>query len=381
MEIPTCSVSRRCGACQLSNLTYPEQLAWKQATINRLLGRFAKPRPILGMEHPYHYRNKAQAAFVLNKRRMIVSGVYQSNSNSVIAVNSCMLQDPAADRIIGSVRKLMESFKLLPYNSYTGRGFLRHVLVRRGFASGQIMVVLVSATPIFPGKNNFVRALLAAHPEITTLIHNVNADYEGLMLGRNDKVLFGPGYIEDTLCGCTFRISAHSFYQINPVQTERLYQIALDAAGLTGTETVLDAYCGIGTIGLCAARRAGRVIGVESVGDAVRDATANARRNDIQNATFYRSDAGRFVAELVEAGEHIDVAFLDPPRAGCNPHLLEALTTLAPKRIVYVSCNPETLARDLRALSDYKVNFIQPVDMFPHTNHVETVVLITRAKE
>lgn len=372
----SCEVAHRCGGCQLQNMPYSAQLSHKQSQVDHLLGRFCKPRPILGMKQPYHYRNKTQMAFVMTKSRKITSGVYQSGSHTVVSTDSCLLTDPQSDRIICTIRKLMPSFKLLPYHSFSGRGFLRHVLVRRGFQSGEIMVVLVSATPIFPGKNHFVSALLEKHPEITTIIHNVNREFEGLMLGPNEKVLYGPGYIEDTLCGCTFRISSRSFYQVNPTQTEVLYQTALDYAELTGCETLLDAYCGIGTIGLCAAKHAKAVIGVESNRDAIRDAIANAKRNQITNARFFRADAGAFMKEF---SEPTDVAFVDPPRAGCSPQFLDSLLALAPKKIVYVSCNPETLARDLRTLKkDYTIEKIQPVDMFPHTNHVECVVKLTQ---
>lgn len=368
----SCPVAHRCGGCQLQNMPYSAQLQHKQNLVGRLLGRFCKSAPILGMKQPYHYRNKTQMAFVMTKSRRITSGVYQSGSHTVVSTDSCLLTDPQSDRIICTIRKLMPSFKLLPYHLFSGRGFLRHVLVRRGFQSGEIMVVLVSATPIFPGKNHFVTALLEKHPEITTIVHNVNRDFEGLMLGPNEKVLYGPGYIEDTLCGCTFRISSRSFYQVNPTQTEVLYNTALEFAGLTGKETVLDAYCGIGTIGLCAAKRAKTVIGVESNRDAVRDAIANAKRNQITNARFFRADAGEFMEEFHES---IDVAFVDPPRAGCSQQFLDSLLKLAPKKIIYVSCNPETLSRDLRTLTkSYTAEKIQPVDMFPHTNHVECVV-------
>ncbi len=372
----SCPVAHRCGGCQLQNMPYSAQLQHKQNTVGRLLGRFCKPAPIAGMKHPYHYRNKTQMAFVMTKARRITSGVYQSGSHTVVSTDSCLLTDPKSDRIICTIRKLMPSFKLLPYNPYTGRGFLRHVLVRRGFQSGEIMVVLVSATPIFPGKNHFVNALLEKHPEITTIVHNVNREFEGLMLGPNEKVLYGPGFIEDTLCGCTFRISSRSFYQVNPSQTEVLYNTALEYAGLSGKETVLDAYCGIGTIGLCAAKRAKLVIGVESNRDAVRDAISNAKRNKITNARFFRADAGAFMEDFFDP---IDVAFVDPPRAGCSQQFLDSLMKLAPKKIVYVSCNPETLARDLRTLTNaYTAKRVQPVDMFPHTNHVECVVELCR---
>ena len=254
------------------------------------------------------------------------------------------------------------------------------MLVKRGFQSGQIMVTLVTGTPLFPSKNHFVAALRERHPEITTILMNINSSSTSMVLGPVEKVLYGPGYIEDTLCGCVFRISASSFYQINPVQTEVLYQKAIDLAGLSGKERVLDAYCGIGTIGLIASRRARRVIGVEINRDAVRDAAANAKRNHIGNTEFYQGDAGEFMRQMQEAGEKLDVLFMDPPRAGSSRTFLSAVAALAPQRVVYISCNPETQARDIGFLvqKGYRVQAIQPVDMFPHTNHVETVVLLSK---
>ena len=256
------------------------------------------------------------------------------------------------------------------------------MLVKRGFSSGQVMVVLVTATPILPAKKRFVEALRKIHPEITTVIQNVNGKFTSLVLGEQEKVLFGLGYIEDTLCGCVFRISAKSFYQINPVQTEKLYGRAIELAALTGNETVIDAYCGIGTIGLIAARHAKKVIGVELNNDAVRDAIANARRNGIQNARFYCADAGQFLVDMADSGEQADVVMMDPPRAGSDEAFLSSIVRLSPARVVYISCNPETQARDFTYLtrSGYTVRHIQPVDMFPHTNHVETVVLLSHKK-
>ena len=243
------------------------------------------------------------------------------------------------------------------------------------------MVVLVTGTPVFPAKNNFCSALRREHPEITTIVQNLNDRYTSMVLGEREKVLFGPGYIEDVLCGCTFRISPKSFYQINPVQTEVLYQTAINLAQLTGKETVLDAYCGVGTIGLAAARQgAGKVIGVELNRDAVRDAIANAKTSGIQNARFYCADAGEFMVGMANAGEKVDVVLMDPPRAGSDEAFLSSVCRLAPERVVYISCNPETQARDLQymAAHGWKVEAIQPVDMFPHTNHIETVVLLSK---
>lgn len=381
-EVNQCPLYRKCGGCQMQNMPYERQLQWKQALEVKLLGRFGRVAPIIGMDNPYHYRNKVQAAFGTTRGGKIISGVYQSGTHRIVSVDDCMIEDENADRIIVTIRSMLKSFKLMPYNEDTGVGFLRHVLVRRGFATNQIMVVLVTARSAFPGKNNFVEALLARHPEITTIIQNINDAKTSLVLGEKEIVLYGPGKIEDVLCGCRFRISARSFYQINPVQTEVLYGKAVEFAGLTGNETVIDAYCGIGTIGLIAAKHAKSVIGVEVNTDAVRDAIVNAKANNLTNAQFFAGDAGEFMEEMAHNGERADVVFMDPPRAGSDRKFLSSVLTLAPDRIVYVSCNPETLARDLMFLAKngYKVRKIQPVDMFPHTHHVETVVCLSRKK-
>lgn len=375
-----CPLAKKCGGCQLQNMEYARQLNFKQGKVQKLLGRYGKVERILGMEEPYHYRNKVQAAFGMDRRKQIISGVYQSSTHRIVPVDSCRIEDRKADAILVTIRRLLKEFKLMPYDEWQRRGFLRHVLVKRGFATGQIMVVLVTITPIFPAKNHFVEALLRAHPEITTILQNVNPHQTSMVLGEREKCLYGPGYIEDVLCGLTFRISASSFYQINPLQTEVLYQTAIDFAGLTGRERVMDAYCGIGTIGLAAASKAKEVIGVELNRDAVRDAGINTRRNQVKNARFFQGDAGEFMSAMAEEGETADVVFMDPPRAGSSMEFLRSLVKLAPERIVYISCNPETQARDLRYLTakEYSVRKIQPVDMFPWTEHVETVVLMSR---
>lgn len=377
-----CPVYKKCGGCQLQNLSYPEQLKFKQNKVERLLKKFCKVEPIIGMENPYHYRNKVQAAFYTNKSGKIISGVYQSGTHHVVSIDSCQTEDVVADKIIVAVRKLMPSFKMTTYNEDTSKGFLRHILVKRGFATNQIMLVLVTGTPVFPSKNNFVKAILKQFPEITTIVQNVNNYNTNLVLGENQKVLYGKGYIEDVLCGCRFRISPKSFYQINPVQTEVLYNTAMEYADLKGNETVLDTYCGIGTIGIVAAKRgAGRVIGVELNGDAVRDAIVNARANNLKNIRFYKGDAGEFMYEASDEDEKPDVVFMDPPRAGSDTKFLDSLIKMSPKTVVYVSCNPETLARDLDYVtkhSDYKIRKIRPVDMFPHTAHVECVSVLHR---
>ena len=312
---------------------------------------------------------------VAQRQGQIISGVYQSASHRIVPVSDCLIEDKVADQIIVTIRKFLKSFKIRPYDEDTGRGTLRHVLVRRGRRSGEILVVLVTAHGMLPGKRNFVRALLQQHPDITTVVQNINTGQTSLVLGPHSEVLYGPGYIREQLGDFTFRISPRAFYQINPVQTEVLYRTALDYAGLTGKETVVDAYCGTGTIGIFASRNAARVIGVENNRDAVRDAISNAKANRADNVRFYTADASDFLQGMAKAGEHADVVILDPPRAGSDERFLSAVTTVAPERVVYVSCNPETLARDLGYLSrhGYRVERIQPVDMFPHTEHIETV--------
>lgn len=380
IEEKKCPLYKKCGGCQLQNLSYPEQLKFKQRKVERLLGEFAKVEPIIGMESPYHYRNKVQAAFATAKNGKIISGVYQSGTHSIVCVDSCLTEDTKADEIIVTVRNLLKSFKIQPYDERSGSGVLRHVLVKRGFTTNQIMVVLVTAGPIFPAKNNFVKALRKAHPDITTVVHNINPYQTSLVLGERENVLYGTGKIEDELCGLTFRISPRSFYQINPVQTEVLYNTAMDYADMSGSEKVIDAYCGIGTIGLVASKHAGEVIGVELNRDAVHDAIANAKRNGIKNVRFFCDDAGEFMLGMAQDKERADVVFMDPPRAGSDERFLSSLVTLAPEKVVYISCNPETQQRDLRFLikHGYKAVKIQPVDMFPHTNHVETVCLLSR---
>lgn len=374
-----CPLYKKCGGCQIQNLSYERQLSFKQVKVIKLLGRYHRVSEIIGMENPYHYRNKVQAAFG-QRNGEIISGVYQSSTHNIVPVDSCLIEDQKADEIIVTIRKLLKSFKLKPFNDVSMKGFLRHVLIKRGFKSGEIMVVLVTAVTEFPKESQFVNALLSRHPEITTVVQNVNNKRTSLVLGDESRVLFGSGYIEEDLCGFRFRISPKAFYQINPTQTQVLYSKAIEFAGLTGEETVLDAYCGTGTIGIIASPKAKKVIGVELNGDAVKDAKVNAQLNDIKNIEFYEDDAGRFMIKSARKAENYDVVIMDPPRAGASLDFLKCVVTLSPQKIVYISCNPETQARDLSYLTrkGYKVKKIQPVDMFPHTEHVETVALLVR---
>lgn len=378
-----CKAFGKCGGCQLLDVTYNEQLLLKEKELSRLLRPFVKLEGIIGMEEPEHYRNKVSAAFTHDREGKPLSGVYKEGTHYIIPIETCLLENKKADEIIASIRGLLPSFKIKTYDEDTGYGLLRHVMVRVGHTSGQIMVVLVLASPIMPSKNNFVKALLKLHPDITTIVVNVNEKRTSMVLGDKEQVIYGKGYIEDTLCEKTFKLSPKSFYQVNSVQTQKLYTKAIEYAGLTGKETVLDAYCGIGTIGIVAADKAKRVIGVELNRDAVKDAIINAKRNDISNIEFYRKDAGNFMVQLAEQNARIDTVFMDPPRAGSDEMFLSSLVRLKPQNVVYVSCNPKTLVRDLEYLTrnGYAVRKGVGVDMFPFTRNVESVVLITRKEK
>ena len=382
-EQKVCPVAKKCGGCSWQGISYEEQLKKKQKQIRKLLKDICSVEPIIGMKNPYHYRNKVNAAFAHRRDGSIVSGVYEEGTHRIVPVDECLIEDQTADAIIRDIRGLLKSFKIKVYNEDSGYGLLRHVMVRRGFASGEVMVVLVCASPIFPSKNNFVKALRKLHPEITTVILNVNDKKTSMVLGERNITVYGKGFIEDTLCGCTFRLSPASFYQVNPVQTEKLYQKAIKMAKLQGEEKVIDAYCGIGTIGLVAAGKAREVIGIELNKNAVRDAIVNARENKITNARFYQGDAGEFMENMAENGEHADVVFMDPPRTGSDKKFMSSVIKLNPSRIVYISCGPETLARDLEYLTKhgYDVRKIQPVDMFSFTDHCENICLLTKKFE
>lgn len=375
-----CPYAKKCGGCQYQGIAYEDQLKEKEKKVRKLMKDFGKPEPIIDMENPYHYRNKVHAVYHHQRNGEIISGIYQEGTHKVVPVTECQIENQEADRVIQTIRRLAVSFKIKIYNEDSGYGLLRHVLVRTGRKTGEMMVVLVTASPVFPSKNNFVKALRKEHPQITTVVQNINDKNTNMVLGERNVVLYGKGYIEDELCGCRFRISPNSFYQVNPIQTEKLYQKGIELAGLTGKERVIDAYCGIGTIGLIAAPHAGEVIGVELNRDAVRDAVGNAKRNGIKNARFYQGDAGKFMVAMAEEGEKADVVFMDPPRSGSDEEFMNSVVTMRPEKIVYISCNPETQVRDMKYLTKkgYRVERICPVDMFPFTCHVETVVGLQR---
>ena len=377
----TCPLAaKRCGGCQLLHLPYPQQLAQKQQRLQTLLGRYAKVHPIAGMQEPLHYRNKAIGSFAQQGGKL-VCGLYAEGSHRVLTGADCLLHAPVLNTVLAAVLQAARACRYTAYDEDRGTGLLRHVVLRSSHTTGEVLVTLVTAGPQLPGSRNFVAQLCKLAPQVKTVVHNVNPTASSAVLGNRERVLYGPGYITDTLCGQTFALSSRSFYQVNPVQTERLYQKAIDLAALTGTETVLDAYCGVGTIGLCAAPRAGRLIGVERNPAAVRDAVANAHRNAVRNARFYAADATAWMVQN-QKEVHPDVIFLDPPRAGSTPECLRAVAAMAPKRLVYVSCEPITLARDVAQLQKlgYQPRGFYPYDMFPQTEHVECVVLLSKVQ-
>lgn len=376
-----CAVAKRCGGCQWMGRDYQEQLHEKEKQVRKILTPYCRLEGIVGMDQPLYYRNKVHAVFGEDQKHRPVSGIYEERTHRIVPVDSCLIENQTADAIIVSVRELLPSFKIRPYNEDTGYGLLRHVLIRTGRVSGQIMVVLVLASPILPSKNNFVKALLKRHPEITTIVVNVNYRSTSMVLGEKEQVIYGKGYIEDMLCCKIFRISPRSFYQVNSVQTETLYTKAMEYAALTGCETVVDAYCGTGTIGIIASDKAKQVIGVELNADAVRDARCNAKINQVRNIRFYQNDAGRFLLEMSSQGAKVDVVLMDPPRSGSSEEFLEAVAHMAPGKVVYISCNPKTLGRDMKYLTGrgYKAEKAVAVDMFPFTGHVEVVCLLSKS--
>lgn len=385
MPVTCTNYKLKCGGCPLLNQPYPDQLKHKQQLEQRLLGRFAPVSPVLGQAEPWHYRNKAIATFATGPRGRLTCGIYAAGTHRVLPYTDCLLQDTVINQTIAAVLEAARACRWPAFEEDRGTGLLRHVLVRRGKTSGQVLVVLVTAQENLPGSRNFVKALREKAPWVTSVVQNCNPRRTSAVLGSDVRTLYGPGKITDTLCGLQFAISPRSFYQVNPEQTEVLYAKAIEFAALTGKETVIDAYCGIGTIGLCAAGRAKQVIGVERNPDAVRNACANAAANKINNARFICADATDWMRAAAQPNSglpHPDVVFLDPPREGSTPACIDAVAAMKPKRVVYVSCNPETLARDLTHLTrrGWKALKIQPVDMFPHTEHVETVVLLSQQK-
>ena len=395
-----CPYSGRCGGCTLIDVPYAEQAESKQRRVEELIGSFGPVEPVIRMKNPDRYRNKVTSVFGYDYRRRRVCGVYRAYSHEIIPVTDCLLENRRAEAVIRTIEELAPSFKITNYNEDEGTGILRYVQVRTARATGEVMLTIVTSGPIIPSRENFLRVLRQKHPEITTIVQNINDRTDSLVLAGREKVLFGPGYIIDEINGKKFRISSRAFYQVNPIQTAKLYNIAVDMAGLSGRERVIDAYCGIGTIGILASDKAAEVLGIELSPEAVRDAEENARLNNAGNVHFIEGDATELLAGMAEdyreaeedeevrmmqgkegkSAEKPDVVFLDPPRAGATEEFLDALVCLQPAKVVYISCNPETLARDLDYLlkRGYEFRKAVPVDMFPYTRHIETIVLLQK---
>ncbi len=375
-----CPVAKKCNSCQLSNLSYEEQLRHKENRCRRLLGGLCRVEPITPSPKTAGYRNKAQFVFRRNGRAGLVSGVYQSANRTAVITPSCALCSDTANQLAAVLCRLFHSFKIVPYDPHTGKGWLKSVLIREAAGTGKSMLVINGASPIFPAKRTFATALQKACPALTTAVIAENRSEQKLFVGKPTETLFGEGHITDVLCGKRFLLSPASFYQVNHDQTEQLYRRAIGLIQLNGNEVVMDAYCGTGTIGIVAADAAREVLAVELNPAAIRDAKRSARMNGIQNITFVNADSRDYAKALVEEGRTVGAAFIDPPRAGCTASFLKALARLKPDRIVYISCNPETQARDILQFGrlGYRAQVCCPFDMFPHTDHVESVVLLRR---
>ena len=373
---PRCKICTSCGGCQYQQLDYQAQLKYKTKRVKEALTRIAKVDtkvlPCIGMDDPYNYRNKIQVPFNKDKNGKVKFGFYKENSHIIMPIKECAIEDKRAAPILWDIKLLLEEMNIPCYNEDSGKGILRYVLIRTSHHYEELMVVLVTTQLNFPGQRNFVNELVLRHPELTTIVENVNSRHTNVILGNQEKVLYGPGHIKDDILGLTFEISASSFFQVNPVQVEKLYTCALNLIDFSKKEVVLDAYSGVGTIGLIAAKNAKRVISVEINKSAHKNAVENARRNNINNIEFVCADAGEYISK---SNDDIDVLIMDPPRSGSDETFLSTIMNKKIKKIIYISCNPETLARDIAYLSSmYEVKYVQPVDMFPMTAHCETVV-------
>ena len=377
---PRCKICTSCGGCQYQQLDYKAQLKYKTKRVKEALTRISKidteVLPCLGMDDPYNYRNKIQVPFNKDRNGKVKFGFYKENSHIIMPIKECAIEDRRAAPILWDIKLLLEEMNIPVYNEDSGKGILRYVLIRTSHHYKELMVVLITTQMNFPGQRNFINELVNRHPEITTIVENVNSRHTNVILGNQEKVLYGPGHIKDDILGLTFEISAASFFQVNPIQVEKLYASALNLIDFNKKETVLDAYSGVGTIGLIAAKNAGKVISVEINKSAHKNAIENAKRNNVNNIEFVRADAGEYISK---SSEDIDILIMDPPRSGSDETFLSTVINKRIKKIIYISCNPETLARDIQYLSKYyQVNYVQPVDMFPMTAHVETIVGLYR---
>lgn len=371
---PNCPVSTACGGCTFQNATYEYELAYKKKKVQEAMKRIAKidveVEDVVGMEDQHHYRNKIQVPFGMENKH-VVYGFYKSNTHQIIPIKTCDIEDELAGPILETIASLMESMKIMPYHEDSRRGVIRHVLIRTSKENRTAMVVLVTNSKTFPSRNNFVKVLTKKHPEIVTVIQNINLRDTNVILGEKEEILYGKGYIEDSILGVKFHISPKSFFQVNPIQVEKLYSLAIEHANITKNDTVLDAYAGVATIGILCAKHAKHVTSVELVKEACINAKNNAIRNNIDNITIINQDCTEY---LLNNKKHYDVVILDPPRKGSTEEFLRALMKNKPNKVVYISCEPSTLARDLSILKEqYNIDKVTPLDLFPRSFHVETI--------
>ena len=377
-----CEVSDKCGGCSYIGRPYEYQLGLKQDLVNKLIGPFCPVDNIVSCDEPYYYRNKVHSAFKRIRGGKVIHGTYEPGSHRVIEHRKCLIENKKAQAIINSVEKIAVDHKIPIYDERSCKGLLRRVLVRISEETGQIMVVIILGNKYFKGKREFINELLRIHPEITSVVLNVNERTDSMILGSRSRVEYGPGHIEEVILGKRFRVSPDSFLQVNTAQTDKLYSVAMSLAELGREDSVLDCYCGIGTISLCASDLCSHVTGVEINPRAVSDAVHNARINKCKNVDFIVADATEFMEELAAYGDapRYDTVIMDPPRSGSTHRFIKAVSSIAPPRIVYISCNPETLARDLGLFEScgYRAVKAVPVDMFPWTDDVETAVLLSK---
>lgn len=370
-----CPYFSLCGGCSKLDISYEEEIKEKTEYVKKLFKtiNYNKDIEVVAADSPYYYRNKVMMAFKLSKTKKVVSGIYEEHSHKIVPVSDCLIQSQTINKVLKSVNTALSKNKITPF---VNGGVVRHVLVRHAIKTNQIMVVIVTPTDMFPGRANFIKDLLKLEPGITTIVQNVQSRDTSIVLGTKERVLYGKGFIVDELCGLKFKLSPRSFFQINPPQTEKLYNIAMEFANLRIGNTVIDAYSGIGTIGMVASKTCGKVICVENNPDAVTDARFNAKFNNINNINFYCEDSTKFINELAQNKIKVDCVILDPPRTGTTYNFISAIAKMGIKRVVYVSCGPETLIRDLKIFKEfgYEIKNVKCVDMFSKTEHVETVV-------
>ena len=381
---PRCHIYQGCGGCHLMHMSNEGQQLFKTKRVKDCMERIGhldvEVQPCLMQEDPWYYRNKVQMPLGYNKDGNLVTGFYKQKTNDIIACNECLIQNNTSNEIIQRVKVLFEQYNIKPYDKVNHTGDIKHILTKKGYHSNEFMLCFITYKQKIPHINEITDILIKEYPNIKTIIQNINDRHDNVILGDKEINLYGPGYIYDTLLDNQYKISLKSFYQINPIQVETLYQTAINLADLSKEDTVLDAYCGIGTITLSLAKHVKKVYGVEVVPEAIEDAKNNASLNNIDNVDFVCDDAGKYMVELVKKNIHLDVVFVDPPRKGCSNEFLEYLIEAKPKEIIYISCDVATQARDVSYLHEhgYSIEHCQPVDMFPHTFHIENIVKLRR---